>query len=56
MEIVGWLRTEAASRGLPFVDFAGKLLVSRAIANARRSAADAAPKTAAAESPDSRLG
>ena len=49
IEIVGWLRLEAQNRGLPFVDFAGKLLVSRAIANARRSAADA-EKTAAAES------
>jgi len=48
IEIVGWLRTEAGNRGLPFVDFAGKLLVNRAIANARRSLADAT-KTAAAE-------
>lgn len=55
LEIVSWLRTEAESRGLPFVDFAGKLMVNRAIANARRSAADAA-KTAAAQGPDRRLG
>ena len=48
MEIVAWLRAEAGNRGLPFVDFAGKLLVNRAIANARRSLADAM-KTAAAE-------
>ena len=48
LEIVGWLRAEAENRGLPFVDFVGKLLVSRAIANARRSA-DATPKTAAAQ-------
>jgi hypothetical protein len=34
-EIVGWLREEAASRGLPFVDAAGRLLVRRAIARAR---------------------
>ena len=56
LEIQGWLRTEAQNRGLPFVDFVGRMLVRRAIANARRSAADATPKTAAAESPDSRLG
>ena len=51
LEIVGWLRKEAQNRGLPFVDFVGKMLVNRAIANARRSAADA-EKTAASESPD----
>jgi hypothetical protein len=48
LEIVAMLRAEAGNRGLPFVDFAGKLLVNRAIANARRSAADA-KKTAAAQ-------
>lgn len=36
--IVGWLRAEAATRRLPFVDTAGRLLVHRAIANARRAA------------------
>jgi hypothetical protein len=36
--IVGWLREETAARGLPFVDLAGRLLVKRAIANARRNA------------------
>lgn len=41
-EIVGWLREEAQERGLPFVDVVGRLLVRRAIANARRKeAADA---------------
>lgn len=35
-EIVGWLREEAEKRGLPFIDAAGKLLVRRAIRNARR--------------------
>lgn len=35
-EIVRWLRDEAARRGLPFVDAAGKMLVRRAIRNARR--------------------
>ena len=49
MEIVATLRAEAGNRGLPFVDFVGRMLVNRAIANARRSAADA-EKTAAAES------
>ena len=34
--IVGWLREEATNRRLPFVDAAGRLLVRRAIANARR--------------------
>ena len=48
MEIVSWLRTAAENRGLPFVDFVGRMLVNRAIANARRSLADA-EKTAAAE-------
>jgi predicted Fe-S protein YdhL (DUF1289 family) len=35
-EIVGWLRAEAARRGLPFADLAGRLLVRRAISRARR--------------------
>jgi hypothetical protein len=35
-EIVGWLREEATKRKLPFVDLAGRMLVRRAIANARR--------------------
>jgi hypothetical protein len=36
--IVGWLREEAAKRGLPFLDAAGRLLVRRAIRNARKAA------------------
>jgi hypothetical protein len=36
--IVGWLREQATARGLPFVDLAGRMLVRRAIANARRNA------------------
>lgn len=36
--IVGWLRDEAAKRGLPFVNAVAKLLVKRAIHNARRVA------------------
>lgn len=41
--IVGWLREEAEKRKLPFVDFAGRLLVKRAISNARRAKLPAAP-------------
>lgn len=37
--IVGWLREEAGKRRLPFVDVAGRLLVKRAIRNARKAAA-----------------
>lgn len=38
-QIVGWLRESAAERGLPFLDVAGRVLVRRAIANARRKEA-----------------
>lgn len=38
-EIVGWLREEATKRKLPFLDAAGRMLVRRAIKNARRAAA-----------------
>lgn len=34
--IVGWLREEANHRHLPFMDAAGRLLVRRAIINARK--------------------
>lgn len=37
-EIVAWLRDEAAKRKLFFADLAGRLLVRRAIRNARRRA------------------
>jgi hypothetical protein len=37
-EVVAVMREEAAARGLPFLDVAGRLLVRRAIANARRNA------------------
>jgi hypothetical protein len=36
--IVGWLREQAEARGLPFLDLAGRMLVRRAISNARRNA------------------
>ena len=37
-EVVAVMRAEAEVRGLPFLDLAGRLLVRRAIANARRNA------------------
>jgi len=37
-EVVAVMRAEAAARGLPFLDVAGRLLVKRAISNARRNA------------------
>lgn len=49
-EIVGWLRESAAERGLPFLDVAGRVLVRRAIANARRKE-QARAKEAQAEGP-----
>jgi len=52
-EIVGWLRESAADRGLPFVDIAARLLVRRAIANARKAEAKRAKEAeqAAAQGP-----
>lgn len=38
-EVVAVMREEAAARGLPFLDAVGRLLVKRAIRNARRAAA-----------------
>jgi hypothetical protein len=35
--VVGWLREEAAKRKLFFVDLAGRILVKRAIRNARKA-------------------
>lgn len=37
-EVVAVMRAEAAARGLPFLDSVGRILVRRAIRNARRSA------------------
>jgi hypothetical protein len=37
-EVVAVMRAEAEARGLPFLDLAGRMLVRRAIANARRNA------------------
>lgn len=36
--IVSWLREEASNRGLPFLDVVGRMLVRRAISNARKEA------------------
>jgi hypothetical protein len=38
-QAVGWLREEASRRGLPFLDAAGRVLVRRAITNARKAEA-----------------
>lgn len=38
-EVLTVMREEAKARGLPFLDVAGRLLIRRAIANARRAAA-----------------
>ena len=37
-EVVAVMQAEAEARGLPFLDLVGRLLVRRAIANARRNA------------------
>ena len=47
-EVVAVLREEATKRGLPFLDAAGRVLVRRAISNARREQARA-EKAATAE-------
>ena len=48
-QIVGWLREEATKRGLPFVDMAGRVLVKRAISNARKAEARRAKEAAQGE-------
>jgi hypothetical protein len=53
-EIMGFLREAAEERGLPFVDMAARLLVKRAIHNARKAEAERASEEAsqaAAEGP-----
>lgn len=37
-EVVAVMRTEAQTRGFPFIDAVGRMLVKRAISNARRAA------------------
>jgi hypothetical protein len=39
-EVVAVMRAEAAARGLPFIDAAGRFLIKRAIKNARKSHVD----------------
>lgn len=39
--VVGYLREAAADRGLPFLDVAGRVLVRRAVSNARKELARA---------------
>jgi len=53
VEIMGFLREAAEERGLPFLDVAGRMLVRRAIANARKAEARRAKEAeaAAAEGP-----
>lgn len=36
-EIVGWLKEEATKRKLPFIDYAGRIIVKKAIKNARKN-------------------
>jgi len=52
-EVVAVMREEAQARGLPFLDVAARLLVRRAIANARKAEARLAKEAeaAAAEGP-----
>jgi len=45
-EVVAVMRSEAAARGLPFLDAVGRMLVRRAIANARREEASHAKEKA----------
>jgi len=45
-EILAFLKESAEERGLPFVDMAGRMLVRRAIANARREEASHAEEKA----------
>jgi hypothetical protein len=47
-EVVGVMREEAKARGLPFLDVAGRMLVRRAIANARKAEARRAKEAEAA--------
>lgn len=49
-EVVAVMREEAKARGLPFVDMAGRVLVKRAISNARKAEARRAKEAQPAES------
>lgn len=50
-EVLAVMREEAKVRGLPFLDVAGRMLVRRAIANARRKEQARAKEAAQAEGP-----
>lgn len=50
-EVVDVMREEAKARGLPFLDAVGRVLVRRAISNARRKEAARAKASAQAEGP-----
>ena len=50
-EVLAVMRDEAKVRGLPFVDMAGRVLVRRAIANARRKEQARAQEASQAEGP-----
>jgi hypothetical protein len=49
-EVVAVMREEAKARGLPFLDAAGRVLVKRAISNARKAEARRAKEAQSAES------
>jgi hypothetical protein len=38
--IVGWLKEEATKRKLPFVEYAAKLIIKRAVSNAKKTLQD----------------
>ena len=46
--IAGWLKEEATKRGMPFVDMVARLVIRRAIHNARKEATSNATKENAA--------
>jgi hypothetical protein len=48
-EVVAVMRAEAEARGLPFLDVAGRMLVRRAIKNARREASRVETQTATSQ-------
>lgn len=50
-EVLAVMRDEAKARGLPFLDIAGRVLVRRAISNARRKEQARAQASAQAEGP-----
>ena len=55
VEVVAVMREEATKRGLPFLDAAGRVLVRRAISNARREQARAT-QAATAEGQNAQIG